>query len=380
MAKRSIYTILILSILISCKQKDYKKSFCYWNTNFDISHYEDSIAKRMHVNHMYIRYFDVDWDILSEQALPVQTIRIEGDTAFLSVPFTPCIFITNQVFEQADKKSLDSLASRIKNRILQVNLVAVQKYKTYINWHQTKEGYYTSGGNYDKDSLEKIGLDKIKKNFNDVLIDCDWTPQTKEKYFYFLSKIKEVFPEKQLSATLRLWQYKYRKENGIPPVDRCLLMCYNLSDIKKHETKNSIATAKDIKPYLIDENYPLILDIVLPLFSWGVVYQKGSYKGVLPNDDDLDNFIESNSKDKISENVYRINKDYVYSSRLYLRVGDEIRIESISKTEMFTIISLLKEHINLNEDSRISFFSWNTKSIGNYSNETIFKFYEAFNN
>jgi len=380
MNKTLIVAIIILSIFSSCKRNEYKRSFCYWDTKFETSNYEDSITKNMAVEHRYIRYFDVDWDFLTEHAFPVQTIDIDGDTAFVSYPFTPSIFITNQVFEQADKQSLDSLALKIKNRILQVNIVAVQQYKTYINWHQTKEGYYTSGGHFDKDSLGRIAQGKIKDNFKDLLIDCDWTPKTKENYFYFLTRLKKAFPDKQLSVTLRLWQYKYRKENGIPPVERCLLMCYNLSDIQKHDTKNSIASAKDIAPYLLSEQYPHKLDIVLPLFSWGVIYQKGRYKGIVPYDDDLRSFMQLNAQDTISENNYSLKKDYVYSSRLYLRAGDEIRIENISKNEMFQIINLLKNNIDLDTNSRISFFSWNTNYIQNYGNKTISKFYEAFNN
>ena len=74
----------------------------------------------------------------------------------------------------------------------------------------------------------------------------------------------------QLSATIRLHQVKYREETGVPPVDYGVLMYYNMGHISAMGA-NSIYDRSTALRYLGKlREYPLPLDIALPMFAWGV--------------------------------------------------------------------------------------------------------------
>ena len=74
---------------------------------------------------------------------------------------------------------------------------------------------------------------------------------------------------------------------GIPPVDRGLLMCYNMGDLKNIYTRNSILDTEELEKYLSGgPEYLLPVDIALPLFSWKVLFRNKNYAGLireLPN-------------------------------------------------------------------------------------------------
>ena len=65
-----------------------------------------------------------------------------------------------------------------------------------------------------------------------------------------------------LSATIRLHQLKFIGESGIPPVDKGLLMCYNMGDLHRLRISNSILETAELKKYIKQLSvYPLKLDV-----------------------------------------------------------------------------------------------------------------------
>ena len=103
-------------------------------------------------------------------------------------------------------------------------------------------------------------------------MDCDWTDGTREKYFDLLRNIKSgLSNEKVLSATIRLHQVKYKEMTGLPPVDRGMLMYYNMGKITPEASHNSVFNASDAAKYIDHlSDYPLPLDVALPAYSWGI--------------------------------------------------------------------------------------------------------------
>ncbi|MGG2305049.1 hypothetical protein ACE4Z6_26875, partial [Salmonella enterica] len=92
-------------------------------------------------------------------------------------------------------------------------------------------------------------------------IDCDWTLGTKEKYFSLLKRIKErmALP---LSCTIRLHQVKYQAKTGVPPVDRGMLMYYNMGHVEGATETNSIYDPANADKYVsYVKDYPLPLDV-----------------------------------------------------------------------------------------------------------------------
>ena len=77
-----------------------------------------------------------------------------------------------------------------------------------------------------------------------------------------------------LSATIRLHQVKYYKQAGIPPVDRGMLMFYNMGKLNALTAENSIYNSNDAAGYIETvDDYPLKLDLALPAFSWAVHFR-----------------------------------------------------------------------------------------------------------
>ena len=353
---------LLLASCSGAESPGYETSFCYWKTTFTLSPSEREMWKQSGANHLYIRYFDVDWNNNEQAAMPVGTIS--GSDTLPCARFTPCIFITNRVFEKAERKDLDSLSIRIKKRILDVN----ESFARTL--------YYGQGNQYDEDAINLAGK-RFEKRYSDILIDCDWTAKTSKNFFYFLERLKKDFSEKDITSTLRLWQYKQRDIAGIPPVKRCLLMCYNMQTANDYDVDNSIASLSELQKYVSGEKYPLKLDVALPIFNWAVLFRNERFVGLLGEVSKAD--FENNilEYEAIGKNRYKLITDKVIGN-FFARKGDEIRVEMITKNELENMIKYLKSEINFDDNYRMTFFAWNELYIKNYGTNEIKNIYTYF--
>ncbi|MFZ0598643.1 MAG: hypothetical protein WAM46_16790, partial [Flavobacterium sp.] len=353
------------------------RSFCYWKTDLNFQKEDDSLIKDLKVQHMYVRFFDVDWNPYAKEPLPVATIhdiRLNESNPEI----TPSIFITNEVVLQSDKKQLDSLALRIAKRVQIIGeKINETKADNVANAIVYPKDYYKQQ-NYKRinyDSVKAIELAKLKVDFKEILIDCDWTEKSKNNYFYLLKQIKKGFPTTQISATIRLWQYKYASKAGIPPVDKGLLMCYNLTKPEDFNSKNSIGTSEELAQYITHDQYKLKLDIALPLYSWAIVFRGNQFKGILS---DYDQLRSDTIKLKKTSDTKYVLQDDILVGQTYLRNGDEIRIEKISEEELENMISIVKSKIKIDNQTKVTFFSFDKKYINDYGTQNISGYYESF--
>ncbi|MEP6805453.1 MAG: hypothetical protein ABI892_13080 [Flavobacterium sp.] len=378
---KNIIFILLFAALngATCEKGEHEvvRSFCYWKTDLNFQKEDDSLIKDLKVQHMYVRFFDVDWNPYAKEPLPVATIhdiRLNESNPEI----TPSIFITNEVVLQSDKKQLDSLAIRIAKRVQIIGKkINETKADNVANAIVYPKDYYKQE-NYKRinyDSVKAIELAKLKVDFKEILIDCDWTEKSKDNYFYLLKQIKKGFPTAQISATIRLWQYKYASKAGIPPVDKGLLMCYNLTKPEDFNSKNSIGTSEELAQYIKHDQYKLKLDIALPLYSWAVVFRGNQFKGILSDYDQLRN--DTIKLKKTSDTKYVLQDD-ILVGQTYLRNGDEIRIEKISEDELEKMISIVKSKIKIDNQTKVTFFSFDKKYINDYGTQNISGYYESF--
>ena len=379
--KNVLFVLLFVVLSSGSCEKEHEteviRSFCYWKTDLSFDKEDDSIIKDMKVSHLYVRFFDVDWNPFSKEPLPVATIhdiRLNESNPEI----TPSVFITNEVVLKSDKKQLDSLAIQITKRIQQIgnkmNEIKAESiaYKiVYPQNYNNKKDFKQL--NYD--SVKSVELAKLKVDFKEILLDCDWSEKSKENYFYLLQKIKKEIPTSNLTATIRLWQYKYAEKSGIPPVDKGLLMCYNVSKPEDFQTKNSIGTSDELAQYITHNQYKLKLDIALPLYSWAVVFRGNKFKGILS---DYEQLINDTIKLKKSTSDKYILQDDILIGQTYLRNGDEIRIEKISDDELDKMISIVKDKIQIDNRTRVTFFSFDKKYINDYGTQNISSYYARF--
>lgn len=231
------FALIIAFASFSCRNSSPApgRAFYYWKTAFRLSVTEMKLLDDMKITTLYIRLFDVDIDKDAKCAVPV------GQISFKQLPDTnlrivPVVYITNKTFLTTDEKRIPDLAAKV---LFQISYLA-----------------------------EKGGF-----SYNEVQFDCDWTESTRDKFFAFLKIVK---PELQkggikLSATIRLHQIKYYTKTGVPPVDRGMLMCYNMGKLSPTSVRNSIYNDADAGLYVKSvASYPLPLDCALPVFGWGI--------------------------------------------------------------------------------------------------------------
>lgn len=318
------YLTLLFLVLtfISCSKdtQPVTLSFYYWKTNFELNTYEQNVLKEEKVSKLYIRYFDVG--IKNKQPIPIAPIVFNNRIPVEHV--IPVIYIKNEVFLQ--ENGLDSLPVKIYKYIQQIN--------------------------------QNAGV-----SVNEIQFDCDWSLKSKDNYFAFLKEFKKY--HENLSATIRLHQVKYPEKTGIPPVKKGVLMYYNMGVISA-DNNNSIYDRNLSKKYLASfKNYPLPLNIALPIFSWGVHTKQQQVSnligGLKESDLNKENFI------KIANKRYKVINDVVFEGR-YLAKDDEIKIEDISQEQLIEIKKDLKVNLKTIPEE-ILLYDLTEKNVKNYEKE-----------
>ena len=202
----------------------------------------DALA-HLHVRKLYLRLFDVDWDARKDEALLRAPVSLESVARLEASGFevVPVVYIRERVLH-ASAAAVAGLAARI--------------------WSAASE----------------------RGVFRELQVDCDWTDSSRVAFFTLLGSLHErAAPTRTaLSATIRLHQVKYLERTGVPPVQRGMLMFYNMGSLDADPGTHAIFDPNAAQKYLgrIGE-YPLPLDVALPVWSW-VVHQRAQHAiGVL---------------------------------------------------------------------------------------------------
>lgn len=342
---KNTFLLLILVLgLLSCENKveSVEKAFYYWKSDgYSFSEKEKEILKNHEIKKLYVKFFEVDYSEAMGN-FPVSKTNFSyysccnGEKAGYSI--IPVVYIKNIVFQKSSEKELDQLADNVNYLV-------------------------------DKYAREKIDSLQV----SEIQIDCDWTESTKNNYFYFLKKLKPV-SKKQISATLRLYPYKYPGKMGVPPVDKVTLMCYNLINPFEDKSKNSILDLKELESYLrSSKKYPLNLDIALPVYSWMQIYQNNRFTGIIYNGNQLKKSLKT-----IKPMWYEVTKDTAVDYQTYLRVGDKIKYEEITADKINQAIDLIKKHVKFDKNITVTLFHLDENQLNNYTDEEISRFYSRF--
>jgi len=327
------YSFLFLFLFLSCQNKppqiDVHLGFYHWKTALELSPKETNYLDSLQVEKIYIKFFDVDWDFNQQQVKPLASLQAKTIPS-KEIAIVPTIFITNRTFQQIEHKHILGLSKQISAKL--------------------------------KEQFNAFPQHTIQQ----VQFDCDWSGTTKEKYFAFLKFMQQNFLPLgiKLSATIRLHQVKYYDKTGLPPVDRGLLMFYNMGEVMDFDTKNSIldlALAKKYTTALSD--YPLPLDLGLPLFRWGVLFRHGKMIQLI-NDLDATSLVDATRFLKKDLNNYTVLKG-TYLDGLYLYEGDEIRLEAATMTDLHKAVDLLRPYF-INTEFDLLFYHLDERIIEDF--------------
>lgn len=309
--KRFIFLLLLLSLvftLSSCGQRRaVEPSFYYWKSTFQLSDGQLDTLRQLKVGRLYVKFFDVVWQ---GRAVP------EAETRFVTRPpedldIVPTVFITNTTLVHLPQDEVDELAEKITSKVLRM-----------------------AGNNLGRPVTE-------------VQVDCDWNQTTREKFFQLVRGIRSRLGERniKLSATIRLHQIKYKNQTGVPPADRGMLMAYNVETVQKRITQNSIFNSEIVKDYTANiDRYPLPLDVALPIFSWGVVFQGDRFIGLINNlgEEDVQ---DSRFFARRGRNSVQVLQDTsVRGIRLYH--GDTVRLESANPRDVVSASKTLRRKLS----------------------------------
>jgi hypothetical protein len=330
--KNLLSILFLVPIFFSSCQKDTPqivRSFYHWKTDFKLEAEQIEMMEKLNIRELYVKYFDVVWN--GKEAVPVAELNKLSTTDLI---IKPVVYITTEVFSQLDSTSIEKLALDISDKIKSIH---------------------------------------GDENISEIQIDCDWTPSIQDKYFNLLEIIKSEFHDVLISATIRLYQYKYPGLAGVPPVDKGLLMYYNMGDLTDYEEENSILNNEIGKQYLGFNDYPLSIDIALPNFNWSLHFRSGEFQQICPNF----NIKQLENKDlfeKIS-GLYSFKQDTVIDN-VYFRYGDQLSYEYCSGEQLKIAADLLLDEIN-QEQTRIIFYDLQLNTPDDYEKlDTVFRIFD----
>lgn len=343
---RSVYGLISLvcmgTLVGACHNSagDVQSSFYYWKTVYRPDSVERHALNTIGANRLFIRIMDVDTQGPDGEAVPVSAVMFTESLPD-TVSVVPVVYLVNHVLYDLPHDQQDSLAARI---------------------YRFVAGKVQSAG---------------KRGFSELQIDCDWTTATRDTYFSLLESMRAQLDDSiRLTATLRLHQVRNRRSSGIPPVDRVLLMCYNMGNLRLPGEHNSILDLREMDTYLNGylSDYPLPVDIALPLFSWSVVFRDGKYAGISKRLDprmlsDTTHFAHTEGS-----SLYRLKESLPEAG---LRKDDVVRREETRWEELLAAADFLATH-RRKEDFTLLFYHLDNQVLHVFSDEQLQEIIDRF--
>jgi len=363
---------LLLTLLVGCTDKPGHKNtaraFYYWQTSLGEFNWNDSLYKTTEVSKIYYRFFDVDWSVEAKAPVPISPLRDGYSDWVPQKANVPVVFITNETFKNLDRAGSVLLARQVHRRIMMQfsSLMTGSNYYDY-DW-STHQPYEIRSENFDEIARHDSVYNARMALLTEVQFDCDWTKSTRENYFAFLEESGKLFTGKQVTSTIRLYQYKYPKEAGVPPVTRGMLMCYNAGDIRDTQTRNSIFDKDEIMSYLKSGDYPLPLDYALPVFEWALLFRDNTLTAILPATV-IDYHTESlATHDSVS---YVVKQEFVEgytADGIFIRKGNIIRLERPDLDDVKDLAVWLGEHKN-NPEAILTLYHLNSHDLTTHAKD-----------
>ena len=328
-----LFTTLLILHLNCCQtpQRSVTPAFYHWQTTLNIGSEAGDYLDSIGCKKLYIKILDVGVNEISGAIEPYSRLEITDTTGLQKWEIIPTVFITNAVFKNISPEKTEWLVGKI---------------------------------------TETIKASPLRP-FQELQFDCDWTASTRQAFFLFLRNMKKALPDTRLSATIRLHQYKFPEKTGVPPVSRGMLMFYNTGDIESETTGNSIIDPKDAEKYVRGAavHYPIPLDLALPVFSWTLIYREGAFwkiiNGVPADVQDTARF-----EVRAGKATHFQVKKATFLSGHYLRVGDRLRVETVSPGLLLAAAQLAAQ-VDLDENATVAFFHLDSTSIRHYSPQLI---------
>lgn len=317
------------------------KGMYFWESGrASLSTSEVGFVTEHTIEKVYVKFFELENEKGSSRVLPIsKTLLNLKEKNLKGVEIIPTVYIKNEVFKNYSEREIEELADN-------VYFLITKKFK------------------------EQFSTDDSK--LKEIQIDCDWTISTQKNYFSFLEKFKSK-GKFTLSATLRLYPYKFPDKMGVLPVDRAMLMCYNLISPLEAGTRNSIFDLPELEKYLVGaEEYPVPLDLALPIYSAALIVQNNQFVGI--------HYFNNETLKKslvLSKEPWYFSKVDTVINNFYLRKSDKVKLETISAERIREALKVIRKNVTFKHGMTLSLFHLQENQIQQYSYEEVSAFYRS---
>jgi hypothetical protein len=315
-----------------------RRAFHYWRTTLSLSAVERRALADLGIERLYLRLFDVDWG----PGGPCLLGALTGDGGALppAVEVVPVVFIRAQVLRHLAGPAAATLAGQL--------------------WRAVEA------------ELARIG-----RRAAELQIDCDWAASDQAAFFALLRALhaRSGVP---LSATIRLHQVKYRERTGVPPVARGLLMFYNMGAIDADPAAHAIFDATRAAAYLGRiGDYPLPLDVALPIWSW-VVHVRGDQVAGLLQDTDPAELPGLPWLHARGEGRFEVMASSFLHGVL-LRQGDYLDVEETTPADLEQAAALVAPRLAAPRDRRtVSLFHLSENNLARHETVALARLFARF--
>lgn len=304
------------------------RAFYFWRTVFNPTDAELDIMSAHNANRLYLRAFDVAWDEAKAEAVPVARCSFARPVP-AGVELIPVVFLKNDVF--LHQRNVAQLADRVWNLA-----------RTTAN----------DGG----------------ANFTEIQTDCDWTDKSRAAYFDYCARLHKLAAASgvTVSATIRLHQVKYRQRTGIPPVDRGMLMFYNMGRLDEAGGRSAIYNAPDARRYVTAlDDYPLPLDVALPVFGWGVHWRDGRVIDLMAKLDPKQ-LAALPAMKAISPRAF-LAEQATFVGGYYMQQGDSVVVDAVTPAIAREAADLLLSHFHPRGPFAVALFDLDERNLADYA-------------
>lgn len=308
MIRTTLAVALLVGLLASCGGRreatapPARRAFYFWRTTFALTPAEQQAIAALHVERIYLRVFDLGW--ADERVATLGPVT--GTKPPEGVEIVPVVYIKAEVFKHLGAAQLPALARETWSHV--------------------------------QDRAAAIGF-----AVHELQLDCDWTDSTREGFFGFVRALK-IAAGVPMSSTIRLHQVKYRERTGVPPVERGTLMFYNMGKFSADPDARMIFDAASAAKYLARvDDYPLPLDLALPIWSWAVHTRDEVVVGLMQSTDPAElpalDFLRADGPDR-----FVATRDAFLHGEM-LREGDVLKIEVTGPAETQGAAAMIAPHL-----------------------------------
>lgn len=280
--------------------------FYFWRTTLELGAPERAALEELSIRRLYLRLFDVGWSSTRDAPELLGALRVPATGALPpGLEVVPVVFLENQVLASLPQHELGALAAQL-----------------------------------DREVAAHLGA--LGAHASELQLDCDWTERTREPFFSLLTELRRLVGARaaaagssppRLSATIRLHQVKYRERTGVPPVDRGMLMYYNMGRFSSLEADRALFDSSLAARYLARlPQYPLPLDVALPIWAWTLHLRDGEVLDLLQSTDPEElsgvAFLRRTGHDRY------VATETAFFRGALLRAGDELKGERLTDGEL----------------------------------------------